>query len=138
MSASVEQMAEVDGIGKVTAENVVEFFADPVNQSLIADLKELGVNMQAAAPAEKLPQTLGGKTFVVTGTLSMDRLDAEKQIKARGGKATSSVSKKTDYVVVGANPGSKVAKAQELGIKILDEAEFLALLNQSESGDASE
>jgi DNA ligase (NAD+) len=68
----------------------------------------------------------------------MDRLDAEKQIKARGGKATSSVSKKTDYVVVGANPGSKVAKAQELGIKILDEAEFLALLNQSESGDASE
>lgn len=138
MAASVEQMAEVDGIGKVTAENVVEFLADPVNQSLIAELKELGVNMQASAPAEKLPQTLGGKTFVVTGTLSMDRLDAEKQIKARGGKATSSVSKKTDYVVVGANPGSKVAKAQELGIKILDEAEFLALLHQSEPGDASE
>lgn len=134
MAATVEQMAEVDGIGRVTAENVVEFFAEPINRELIAELKELGVNMQAAAPAEKLPQTLAGKTFVITGTLSMERLDAEKAIKARGGKATSSVSKKTDYVVVGANPGSKVAKAQELGITILDEAAFRELLDAGEQG----
>lgn len=132
MAATVEQMAAVDGIGKVTAENVVEFFAEPINRQLIEELKILGVNMKAEA-VEKLPQSLAGKTFVITGTLSMDRLDAEKQIKARGGKATSSVSKKTDYVVVGANPGSKVAKAQELGIKILDEGEFLSLLNNPEN-----
>lgn len=129
--ASLEDMCAIEGVGTVIAENVIEFFAQEENRALIFDLAELGVKMEVDQDKQAvvLPQSLAGKTFVVTGTLEkLERLEAEKAIKARGGKATSSVSKKTDYVVVGASPGSKVAKAQELGIKIVDEAEFLELL----------
>ncbi len=130
--ATLEEMCAIEGVGTVIAENVIEFFAQEENRALIFELAELGVKMEVDHDKQTvlLPQSLAGKTFVVTGTLEqLERLEAEKAIKARGGKATSSVSKKTDYVVVGANPGSKVAKAQELGIKILDESEFLELLD---------
>ncbi len=129
--ATSEQMCAIEGVGSVIAEGVIEYFAQSENQALIIELRQLGIKMAVDADQQTviLPQSLAGKTFVITGTMEqLERLEAEQQIKARGGKATSSVSKKTDYVVVGANPGSKVAKAQELGIKILDEAEFLALL----------
>jgi DNA ligase (NAD+) len=129
--ATSEEMCAIDGVGAVIADNVIEYFAQEENQALIFDLAALGVKMEIDQDqkAVVLTQSLAGKTFVITGTMEqMERLDAEKAIKARGGKATGSVSKKTDYVVVGASPGSKVAKAQELGIKIIDEAEFLALL----------
>lgn len=129
--ATLEEMCAIEGVGTVIAENVIEFFAQEENRALIFELAELGVKMEVDQDKQAivLPQSLAGKTFVVTGTLEkLERLEAEKAIKARGGKATSSVSKKTDYLVVGANPGSKVAKAQELGIKILDESEFLELL----------
>jgi DNA ligase (NAD+) len=130
--ATLEEMCAIEGVGTVTAENVIEFFSQEENKALIFELAELGVKMEVDQDKQVvvLPQSLAGKTFVVTGTLEkLERLEAEKAIKARGGKATSSVSKKTDYVVVGANPGSKVAKAQELGIKIIDETEFLELLD---------
>lgn len=130
--ATLEDMCAIEGVGTVIAENVIEFFAQEENRALIFELAELGVKMEVDQDKQAvvLPQSLAGKTFVVTGTLEkLERLEAEKAIKARGGKATSSVSKKTDYVVVGASPGSKVAKAQELGIKIIDESEFLALLD---------
>src|SRR6185437_12043301 len=97
------------------------------NRRLINDLAFAGVQMRSSQQQRKvLPpeqQTLAGKTFVLTGALpTFDRADAEKLIKARGGKISSSVSKKTDYVLAGENAGSKLAKAQELGITVIDEA----------------
>jgi len=130
MAASPEDISAIEGVGPVISDTVREYFAEEENQKLIAQLKELGVKLEqdAAEAAQSFAPTLAGKTFVITGSLTMDRLEAEKAIKARGGKATGSVSKKTDYVVVGESPGSKLAKAQELGIKIIDETEFLTLL----------
>lgn len=133
--ATSEEMCAIDGVGAVIADNVIEYFAQEENQALIFDLAALGVKMEIDQDQQAVvyEQSLAGKTFVITGTMEkMERLEAEKAIKARGGKATSSVSKKTDYVVVGASPGAKVAKAQELGIKIIDEAEFLALLSDGD------
>jgi DNA ligase (NAD+) len=113
---------------------VVEFFNHPQTAKLIDELKAVGVSLEALASendSAPLPQTLAGKSFVLTGTLeTMDRDSAEKSIKRRGGKVSSSVSKKTDYVLVGASPGSKLAKAQELGITIIDEVQFRQLLEE--------
>jgi len=131
MAASPEDISAIEGVGPVISDTVREYFAEGENQKLIAELKELGVKLEqdAGEAAQSFAPTLAGKTFVITGSLTrLERLDAEKAIKARGGKATGSVSRKTDYVVVGESPGSKLAKAQELGIKIIDETEFLTLL----------
>lgn len=129
-AVSTEELEQVEGIGPSIAEQVVEFFKHPENQALIKRLKKAGITMaDQCLAACALRQTLSGKTFVLTGTLaSLERSEAEKLIKARGGKVASSVSKKTDYVIVGANPGSKLARAQELGIKTIDEGEFLRLI----------
>lgn len=132
-SAGQDELASVEGIGAVVAEAIVEWFGTPANQDLIKQLHELGLNMESKEDSVAFSQHLAGKTFVLTGTMeSMDRGEAEKKLKSRGAKATSSVSKKTDYVVVGDSPGSKLKKAQELGITVLSEAEFLELLE----GDA--
>lgn len=130
MDVSTEKLDTVEGVGPSIAEAIVQYFHDLENRQLIERLAALGVQIEAndESPKEQVEQTLTGKTFVITGTLSMDRADAEKLIKARGGKPTSSVSKKTDYVVAGANPGSKLQKAQELGITVLDEGQFELLL----------
>lgn len=131
MAVSTESLDKVEGVGPSIAEAIVQFFQNPENAALINRLAEQGVVIEASeadTQREQLEQTLTGKTFVITGTLSMDRAEAEKLIKARGGKATSSVSKKTDYVLAGANPGSKLQKAQELGITVLDEGQFKLLL----------
>jgi DNA ligase (NAD+) len=134
MAASADEINSIEGIGPKIAQSVVEFFAEPGVIKLIDELRACGVSLANTglnAPAEKLAQTLSGKTFVLTGTLSgMDRLDAEKSIKARGGKISSSVSKKTDYVLAGASPGSKLSKAQELGITVIDEEQFRTLLDE--------
>lgn len=125
---------KIEGIGPSIAESIVQFFADPENLSLIDELAKLGVNLEsdASEKSELLPQTLANKSFVLTGTLSRERSEAEKLIKSRGGKVVSAVSKKTDFVVVGANPGSKLQKAQELGITVLDEDQFNSILGDAD------
>lgn len=128
--ADQTQLEQIEGVGPQIAAAVVQYLQQEENIELINRLEQHGIKMHVdpseAAPA--LEQTLTGKTIVITGTLSMDRSDAEKQIKLRGGKPTSSVSKKTDYVVAGASAGSKLQKAQELGITVLDEDQFKRLL----------
>jgi DNA ligase (NAD+) len=136
-AASAQEIAEMEGIGPAISEGVVEFFQHAESRKLMEELKDVGVSLETAAnedEAAPLPQTLAGKTFVITGTLSMERDEVEKQIKRRGGKATGSVSKKTDYVVVGASPGSKLQKAQELGITVIDESGLTRLFEEGLPG----
>ena len=126
-AATVEELTQVDDIGAITAQSIVDWFASPQSQHLIARLKEAGVNMQAEQKGED--QRFAGRTFVLTGTLDrFTRAEATKMIEDRGGKAAGSVSKKTTYVVAGEAAGSKLRKAQELGVPVLTQEEFLALM----------
>ena len=126
--ASVSELSGIDGLGETIAQSIVEWFALDWHRSIIAKWQKAGVVMQVQA-SEELPQTLANLTFVVTGGLeSFTRDSIAETITAHGGKAVASVSKKTDYVLVGSDPGSKLAKAQELGVTIIDEARFLELL----------
>lgn len=121
------ELVEVEGIGPKVGESVYNFFQDANNLQLIDKLLDAGVEIKRAAKPKS--NRLGGKTFVVTGTLlEMSREEAEAKIRDFGGKASGSVSAKTDYVVVGANPGSKYDKAKKLGVRVIDEQEFLALI----------
>lgn len=133
MDASVDDIAAVDGIGPTIANSVVTFFADPENRAMVERLKAAGVNTQGPERST-LPQVLAGTSIVVTGTLDgFTREGVEAAIKARGGKSPGSVSKKTTAVVVGADPGaSKLTKATDLGIPVLDEAQFVELLETGE------
>ena len=130
VGASAEELTAVDGVGPVIAQSLQAWFTVPTNQALIEKLRVAGVNF--AAPVIDAPdvgQTLTGRTFVLTGGLEhRTREAAESQIAARGGKVTSSVSKKTSYVLVGENPGSKLAKAEQLGVTLLTEDAFEHLL----------
>jgi DNA ligase (NAD+) len=128
-SASAEQLMEVGEVGPKVAEGVLEFFSESANRKLIEHLKAVGANMkeERAAP---ISAKFTGKTFVFTGTLAnRTREAAEALVAAHGGKAGGSVSKKTSYVVVGADPGSKLAKAQSLGVSVLDESQFEKLVS---------
>ena len=126
--ASVDELLAVGGVGPVVAEDVHEYFARPESRELIERLLAAGVRIRAP---ERREGPLSGKTFVLTGTLSsMPRGEAEARIKAMGGAIGSGVTKKTDYLVVGADPGSKLEKAQKLKVPILDEAAFLQLIQQ--------
>ena len=126
--ASVAELAAVDGVGEVIAQSIVEWFDVDWHRNIIKKWSDAGVAMVNAKSAD-LPQTLAGLTFVVTGGLEgFTRDSIAETITAHGGKPSSSVSKKTDYVLVGSDPGSKLAKAQELGVTIIDEARFLELL----------
>ena len=126
--ASVETLAEIDGLGYIIAQSVVEWFAVDWHRNIVSQWSKAGVVMVNEKLAD-LPQTLANLTFVVTGGLEgFTRDSIAETITAHGGKPTSSVSKKTDYVLVGSDPGSKLAKAQELGVTIIDEARFLELL----------
>lgn len=128
-AASVDELAAVEGVGGIIAASVADWFADPTNQAVIAKLRAAGVNFEGPAPSE-LPQNLTGLSIVVTGTLpGYTREEAEAAIKGRGGKSPGSVSKKTDALVVGVEPGaSKVTKAAELGVPVLDAEGFRVLL----------
>lgn len=129
MEASEAALTQVHEIGPEIARTVAHWFADRHNRDVVHALQAAGVKMASETPRPASGGPLSGKTFVLTGTLSgMSRDEAEARIKALGGKATGSVSKKTDYVVAGAEPGSKVEKAQSLGVTVLDEAGFVALL----------
>ena len=126
--ANVAELAAIDGVGEVIAQSIVEWFEVDWHRNIITSWSKAGVSMVNTKSAD-LPQTLAGLTFVVTGGLSgFTRDSIAETITAHGGKPSSSVSKKTDYVLVGSDPGSKLAKAQELGVTIIDEARFLELL----------
>ena len=128
-AATVEELTAVDDIGEITARSLVDWLHSPQAEHLIAALKEAGVNMTSAV--QIAGDKLAGKTFVLTGTLQQfSRAEAGERIEALGGKVSSSVSKKTSYVVAGEEAGSKLTKAQSLGIPVLSEAEFLALLEE--------
>lgn len=125
--ATKEKILEIDGFGEVMADSVVQFFALPQSKELVHTLQALGVNMRSQK--EIVDERFKGKTFVLTGTLpTMTRSEAGKMIESYGGKTSSSVSKKTDYVLAGEDAGSKLTKAQTLGVPILSETEFLAML----------
>ena len=127
--ASADQLADIDGVGLTIAQSIVEWFAVDWHREIIRKWSAAGVTVVQQEIAQ-LPQTLAGLTFVVTGGLeSFTRDGISETITAHGGKAASSVSKKTDYVLVGTDPGSKLAKAQEIGVPVIDEARFKQLLS---------
>ena len=130
LAASEAQLLEVADIGPVVARSVLEFFADPLNRELVEQLRAAGVHWPESSGREVFDLPMAGKTFVLTGTLpTLTRDAAAALIEAAGGKVAGSVSKKTSYVVAGADAGSKLAKAEELGLAILDEASLIQLLN---------
>jgi DNA ligase (NAD+) len=134
--ASPEELVAVDGVGPVLAQSVEEFFARDRNREVVEKLRKAGVNFEgpARATVPEEEQTLAGLTVVLTGGLAaLTRDEAQAEIEARGGKVTSSVSKKTNYVVAGENPGTKLAKAEQLGVAVLDEDRFVKLLETGEA-----
>lgn len=140
-AASVEELTEVDGVGGIVAASVHSFLRTPVNQEVLRRLARRGVNLAEEAPAEEVPQTLAGLTFVLTGSLvesGMTRDDAGARLKARGAKVSGSVSKKTSFVICGEAAGSKYDKAVALGVPVLTEQDFLRILETGEAPAAPE
>lgn len=131
MQSSVDELVAIDGIGQVIAQSLVDWFALEPNRAMIRDMEEAGVTMTRLpdeAPTSGEAAPFAGLTFVVTGTLpTMGRKEAQEFIKQRGGKATSSVSARTDYLVMGESPGSKADKAADLGVPIIDEETLKAM-----------
>jgi DNA ligase (NAD+) len=127
--ASAEELANIDGVGETIAQSITDWFDIDWHRAIVSKWEKAGVIMVAQAAAQ-LPQTLAGLTFVVTGGLETFTRDSiAETIVAHGGKAASSVSKKTDYVLVGSDPGSKLAKATELGVPVIDETRFKQILS---------
>ena len=134
LEADAEQLLAVPDVGPIVAQSISDFFSEPHNREVIAALRAAGVTWpEVQARQTTMQSALSGKTFVLTGTLpNMTREEAKARIEELGGKVAGSVSKKTDYVVAGSEAGSKLAKAQELGVALLDEAGLLALLEQAQ------
>ena len=131
MGASIDQLLEVNDVGPVVAQSIRTFFDQPHNVEVVEQLRAVGVQWSETegVVADAAPKPLAGKTFVLTGTLpTLARDDAKDMIEAAGGKVSGSVSKKTDYVVAGLEAGSKLDKAQALGITLLDETALLAMI----------
>jgi DNA ligase (NAD+) len=129
--ASQEDVVEVEGIGPERAEAIVEWFADDDNRKLVEDLRALGLRFEAGPEERPVEGPLSGSTYVITGTLEgFSRDEARKALEAKGAKVADSVSKKTTGVVVGESPGSKAAKAEQLGVPMLDEAALGKLLSR--------
>jgi DNA ligase (NAD+) len=129
IGASEAQLLEVRDVGPIVAKSIRTFFDQPHNVEVVEQLRAAGMRWDEGAPASGAPQPLAGRTFVLTGTLpSLGRDDAKALIEAAGGKVSGSVSKKTDYVVAGSEAGSKLDKARELGVAVIDEAGLRALL----------
>ena len=128
-AAAQEDVQEVDGIGPERAEAIVEWFADAENRALVEELKQLGLRFEAGPEERPVEGPLTGSTYVVTGTLEgFSREEARKALEDKGAKVGDSVSKKTTGVIAGESPGSKLAKAEQLGVPILDEAALKKLL----------
>jgi DNA ligase (NAD+) len=132
MSVTEKDLEQIPGIGPRIAESVMRFFEDTHNRKLIERLRRAGLPLADRFPKSTTRRALSEKTFVLTGSLStLTREEAKERIETMGGKVSSSVSKKTDYVVVGEESGSKLTRARELGIKTIDEHEFLAMIENS-------
>ena len=124
-NATLEDLVNIPDIGEIIAKSIINYFENQNNKGIVEELKDLGLNMKYLGPKVEENETFQGKTFVLTGSLELfTRDEAEEIIENLGGKTSSSVSKKTSAVIVGANPGSKYTKAQELGIEIWTEEEF--------------
>ena len=131
MDVSEEQLLEVNDVGPIVAQSLRTFFDQAHNREVVEQLRACGVNWTEGEAAARVPQPLSGKTFVITGTLpTLNRDEAKDIVEAAGGKVAGSVSKKTDYLVAGAEAGSKLTKAQALGVAVIDEMAFLALLSR--------
>jgi DNA ligase (NAD+) len=131
MKADEEQLQEVEDIGPIVANHIVNFFNQKHNKQVIKKLLKADIHWPSVKRQQKTGSPLSDKTIVITGTLeSMKRDELKDKLQSLGAKVTGSVSKNTDYVVVGADPGSKYDKAQKLGIEILDEDAVLKMLNQ--------
>jgi DNA ligase (NAD+) len=130
MNASVEQLLEVSDVGPVVAESIHTFFQQPHNREVVEQLRACGLTWEEGEPAARAPKPLAGKTIVLTGTLpTLSRDEAKDLLEAAGAKVAGSVSKKTDYVIAGVEAGSKLDKAQELGVTVLDEDGLRSLLS---------
>jgi DNA ligase (NAD+) len=129
LDAPCEALLEVNDVGPIVAESILQFFGEPHNRQVIQSMLQLGVHWPETAGKQAATGVLQDKTFVLTGTLpNLSRDAAQALIEAAGGKVSGSVSKKTNYVVAGVEAGSKLEKAQELGVVVINEAELLALL----------
>ncbi len=136
MAASEDDLMKIDGVGDIVAHSIFTYFKDKTHKELIkkllkrVEITSLPAKAGLPSKGDLLTQRLGGKTFVLTGTLSsMDRDQAKEKIRSLGGSVSSSVSKETDFVVAGENAGSKLDKAEALGVKILSEEEFTKLIS---------
>lgn len=131
LQASIEELTNISDVGETIAESVYAYFKDSDNLALINELQNLGLNMEYLGNIQET-EDFSNKTFVITGTLAIERETLKEKIESLGGKVSNSVSKKTDYVIVGEKPGSKYDKAQDLNISILNEDEIMALINKYE------
>ncbi|MGL5270120.1 MAG: helix-hairpin-helix domain-containing protein, partial [Selenomonadaceae bacterium] len=133
--ASLEEIQEVRDIGRISAEALAAYFAAPENQEMMEALRRAGVRMELGETT-LVDEKLAGKTFVITGTLpTLGRTEAAALITAHGGRVSGSVSKKTDYLLAGEAAGSKLTKAGELGVAVLDEAALFQLLADGEKAE---
>lgn len=132
-AAGIEDLLKVEDVGQVIAESIYEYFHNEANLEIIARLKTAGLQFEMAAPEEKLSATLEGKTIVISGNFSISRDEMKALITAHGGKNSSSISSKTAYLLAGEKPGpEKLKKAESLGVKMIDEKEFRALIGEEE------
>ena len=137
MGAAEEDLLAVPSVGPKIASSVAAYFDDKANRGVIEKLRQAGVRLKDEGGAEPTGQTLAGKRFVVTGRMERrSRSEIEDKVKELGGSVSGSVSKKTDYLIAGADAGSKLADAERLGVRVIDEAEFLELA-QTSVGDQS-
>ena len=124
-NASFDDLVKIPDIGDIIAKSIINYFSNDHNKGIVEELKDIGLNMKYTGEKVTNNEAFAGKTFVITGSLEIfTREEAEEKIELLGGKTSSSVSKKTSAVIVGTNPGSKLAKAQDLGIEIWTEKEF--------------
>ena len=130
MDATEEQLLLVNDVGPIVAKSLRTFFDQPHNREVVEQLRACGVTWQEGEPAPVAAQPLSGKTFVITGTLpTLSRDQAKDMLEAAGAKVAGSVSKKTDYLLAGADAGSKLDKARELGVAVIDEAGLMPMLS---------
>jgi DNA ligase (NAD+) len=128
MTASIDELQRISDVGEVVAQSIHDFFQESRNRKVIERLEKLGLRPTVEPKKKTSDSAIAGSTFVITGTLSQSRDEIADTIIARGGKVSGSVSKKTNYVLAGEEAGSKLEKAKQLGVRVIDESEFRKLL----------